>query len=285
MIVKPKSIELSVLMPAYNSSRTIRAAVLSTLISMPRNSELLVYIDGSLRDADALRGIRDSRLRVIKGLENVGISNSLNILLAESKGRYLARMDADDICLPWRFGIQLRQIRKSEADFVFMNAILFGPGLKYLPFLPQPPIGLSHQKIEVVMAEKNVLVHPSMLARADSVADLQGYREIEAEDYDLWLRALTRGYKFLRLSSFAILYRIHRGQLSQSPEQKLANLDPNSSINLEIEDFRKYLKIKLDHSKVLGTPEIRDSPKFGTSRLGEWLNPLLTRIASFFIQR
>src|ERR1035437_10045946 len=92
---------ISVLLPAYNAELYLRQAVDSVLAQSFADFELLALDDGSTdRSLSILREYesKDSRVRVISR-ENRGLVSSLNELITESRGRYLARMDADDVCL------------------------------------------------------------------------------------------------------------------------------------------------------------------------------------------
>lgn len=103
---------LSVLMPVYNSAATLPAAVKSTLRALPEDSELVILDDGSTDRTLALaQGFTDQRVRVLSQ-SNAGVAAALNALLSASDSEFIARMDADDIVLPGRFGRQLRD-RKS----------------------------------------------------------------------------------------------------------------------------------------------------------------------------
>ena len=210
------TLELSVILPAHNAQETIKTAVTSTLNAMPKASELLVFMD-ACTDATGvvLSQIHDSRLRVIQSTVNLGVSGALNTLLSESKGDLVARMDADDICLPWRFKVQLQAQKKHDADFVFSNAVLFGKQLRPLGFLAQMPLGLNPGQIDMALIFANPFVHPSMLAKRIAIEELGGYSVSAAEDYELWLRAALAGKRLVRTWQYGLLYRVHTGQLTQ----------------------------------------------------------------------
>lgn len=114
---------LSVIMPARNAAVHIRTALTSTLRALPPDAELVVLDDASDDDTEQiLHEVPDSRLRVIRSESNLGVAESLNRLLDATDSQYVARMDADDVCFPWRFRVQRRQI--ANLDFSF-TATLF----------------------------------------------------------------------------------------------------------------------------------------------------------------
>ncbi|MDB5017639.1 MAG: hypothetical protein JWQ84_2471, partial [Mucilaginibacter sp.] len=105
--INPK---ITVLMPAYNAGKYIREAVASVLEQSFTDFELLIINDGSTDDTvKIIRSFNDSRI-VLLNQENKGIAQALNRGLANAHAPYIARFDADDICLPNRL--------KTQYDFI-----------------------------------------------------------------------------------------------------------------------------------------------------------------------
>jgi glycosyltransferase involved in cell wall biosynthesis len=228
MSSRVSSTQLSILMPAYKASRTIGVAILSSLLVMPRNSELLVHLDGPGTTSRVLEwASRHRRVRVLSSKSAIGISGALNNLILESRGELVARMDADDISLPFRFGRAVRLVRSGKADLVFLNAMLFGFG-RCLPFIiPQIPYPMSHSVSKLMLGLANPFVHPTLVARKAAIIKAGGYRPCVAEDYELWMRAVMAGLKLRRITQYGVLYRVHKDQYTQQAnfEQKQAS-DP-----------------------------------------------------------
>src|SRR5437870_2605656 len=108
---------ISVLLPVYNAQPYLQEALDSILAQSVADFELLALDDGSsdlslriLREYERV----DSRIRVISR-ENRGLVSTLNELISIARGRYLARMDADDICCPLRF--------RQQVDFLESNPV------------------------------------------------------------------------------------------------------------------------------------------------------------------
>jgi len=197
---------------------------------MARNDELLVLVQGLDYQEYSLETHKDERLKIFHEAKADGIAHALNFLGVNAQGRYIARMDQDDVCLRSRFVRQIRHLEKHNLDFVFSNAVLFGKQIRPFGIMPQPPISLSPKEIRMLLPVKNPLVHPTMLARRSSLESLGFYRRSEAEDYDLWLRAATQGYSIGRTAGFAILYRVHPSQFSQLPKFQM-RVSEDSSVN------------------------------------------------------
>src|SRR4051812_44490454 len=98
--------KVTVLMPAYNADKYIEDGISSVLSQTFTNFELLIINDGSTDNTlKVIESIRDKRIVVISQ-ENKGVSAALNLGLAHARAPYIARFDADDICLPNRLKVQ-----------------------------------------------------------------------------------------------------------------------------------------------------------------------------------
>lgn len=217
---------ISVLMPAHNAERTIKAAVRSALLALPRDGELICFVDGcSDRTFDVLRSISDSRLRVELSEQNLGIVAARRRLIELSRAEYVANLDADDIALPWRFKAQLRRLRAGSCDFLFMNAILFGSSLRPFVLKPQWPVSLDERQSDLALTFSNPFVNSSFAGLKKFVVQLQGFTG-NAEDYVLWLNAAEAGVRMRRMAAYGVLYRVHEQQTTKSERwQKLYAVD------------------------------------------------------------
>ena len=104
---------VSVIMPAFNPQRYIRAAIRSVLSQTYVNFELIIVDDFSQDNTkEIVRSFSDLRIKLIENTKNLGISKSLNKAIKLLKGDYIARMDADDICFPKRLEKQVSYLEK-----------------------------------------------------------------------------------------------------------------------------------------------------------------------------
>jgi glycosyltransferase involved in cell wall biosynthesis len=204
---------LSVLIPARNAADTIGSALRSTLRALPGDAEILVLDDASTdRTPELVRGIGDRRVKLTVAPENLGVARALAQLLDQAEGDLVARMDADDVCLPGRFAGQLAAIDRG-ADLVFSTFQVIGTGLR----LPALPVPLGPEAGRLALLLDNPYPHSTALARRSTLVEAGGYRESVAEDYDLWLRAATAGARIVRLGRAGILLRVHARQLTADP--------------------------------------------------------------------
>ena len=233
-----KQVQISVLMPVHNAEKTVLASVRSTLNALGAKDELLVALhncsDGSSKQ---LGKIFDARLKIIT-VSGGGLALALNELLRFASNEYVARMDSDDFCLPWRFKIQKRHL--DRADAIFSTAVIW-LALKHGKLLvPQYPTRLVSEDVNLLLTSLNPLVHPTMLAKREVLVSLGGYRDVPGEDLDLWLRMAVSGLKIIRLGLPVIIYRVGPGQLSGQAWYK-----DGWRSNLGIANLRQKLKSSL----------------------------------------
>lgn len=203
---------VSVLLAVYNGGRYLPASLDSLLHQTLRDIEVIAVDDGSTDDSAALLAAvsrHDARLKVVSR-ENRGLSFSLNEARALATGRYLARMDADDLCLPRRLELQATFLdAHPDVDVCGSFARTFGA----FPWRSvRPPVADAAIRCELVF--NNPLVHPAVMLRADVFDRLGGYDPAiaYAQDYELWSRALGLA-GFANLPRTLLRYRRHREQM------------------------------------------------------------------------
>jgi glycosyltransferase involved in cell wall biosynthesis len=186
------------------------------------------------------------KLQVVKvfiSKRNRGISHSMNYLVSASKAPIVARMDADDICLPGRFRKGLRLIELGKADFVFGNSILFGLRLRPLFFIPQFPYALDPKTSLLASALRNPFVNSTSVFRKAAFVQTGGCSESIAEDYELFLRAQIQGFKFIVLRSFLVMYRLHNNIHTGQPDFK-SKVSKDELLNKAIHRHRQFVTVK-----------------------------------------
>lgn len=214
---------LSVLMPVRNAEGYVLSAVRSTLRAMPRDSELLVMDDASTDRTGLLLGqVDDARLIVRRSSVSLGVANALNDLLLSTDSEFVARMDADDECYPWRFRFQATRMR--AVDFSFTAVELIDSLGRPIPGW-RSPVPIPYRTMRLSLLLGNPLVHSSMYCRRDRLDSLEGYRQTRAEDYDLWMRACIGGMKLEKSPLVCVKYRMHPGQVTAGPSWHLNAFD------------------------------------------------------------
>ena len=223
-------IPISVVMSTYNTeTEMLQQAVESILSQTFREFEFLIIDDGSTNDSvDYLNSLRDERIRLIRNPVNIGITKSLNVGLKEAKGKYIARMDADDISLPTRF----------EKQYAYMEAhpdvILCGARVAFLHEDPSHPYGTS-QTVSPDMEEYRVSMlffnpgpyHPTALFRHRTMLEHHvTYDEnlVYAQDYGMW-ETISRLGRVCVLPDVLLNYRLHEKQISKEHREKQFQCD------------------------------------------------------------
>ena len=207
---------VTVLLAVSNGERYLGTAIESALRQTVSELELLVVDDGST-DAtpDILGEIPDPRLRVVRSEERLGLAASLNRGLDEARGRYVARLDADDVALPRRLERQLARIRSGAPLGVLGAAVVNIDNVDRPRELSVMPSGAAAVRWHSLFSSP--FYHPTVLLDRE-LLDRLGLRYdrecLESEDYDLWTRLLAHADGD-NLAQPLVLYRLHEGQASQ----------------------------------------------------------------------
>jgi glycosyltransferase involved in cell wall biosynthesis len=181
---------ISVIMPVYNAERFVAETTDTVLNQTFGDFEFVIIDDGSKdRSREILEGYakRDPRVRVVSR-PNTGYVRALNEALDLSRGEFVARIDADDLCRPERFEKQLAAFR-ADSSLVCVGSCaeaIDEDGHK----LGHYDTPLTHEAIEAShLVGDSAIHHPSAMFRREVVRQLGNYRLLDpCEDYDLWLR-------------------------------------------------------------------------------------------------
>lgn len=208
---------LSVLIPAFKAARTISQSIKSALANIDEESEVLVYLDGSDHDMEkVIDSFKDNRLRIIQSSINRGEYYARNALIENAKGKYIAHLDSDDICLKNRFVNQFKFLKKSQADFVFGNAIYLKENNHFLKYVPLLPISLDVKAAKLALVIYDPFVNSTLFSKKTSVLKAGLFIDTPSPDYEYWLRAALNGFKLARQRNYAVIYRVHEGQMTAS---------------------------------------------------------------------
>jgi glycosyltransferase involved in cell wall biosynthesis len=237
---------VTVLMPVYNGEKYLKEAIGSILGQSYKNFELLIIDDGSTdkspRIISEYQG-KDKRIRVITHKKNNGLVVSLNEGIENSKGEYIARMDADDISLPDRISKQV-SFMENNTDCVVCGtwATAIDEEGEYL-FDMKSPIGLV---LRCNYWKPSPLIHPSVLFRKSTIKNKQYSSDFpRAEDYELWLRIGKSREKILNIPKYLLKYRFNNIGVSKSnqKEQKESSWNAfNHTFNTDIA-LTQYLSL------------------------------------------
>ena len=216
--------EISVLIPVYNAASFLEEALNSILRQTFQSFEVILIDDGStdssMRIADRLRA-RDGRIRIIRE-EHKGIVASLNLGISSAKGKYIARMDADDISLRARLKRQHAYL-ENHPDIGVCGCQLktTGEGRTHRFRYER-----NHEAIVCTLLFEPAMPHAASMFRKDILlTGAEAYRTDypHTEDYDLWIR-LADKTRFATLPSVLYLYRQHSAQVTRTEKNSQREL-------------------------------------------------------------
>jgi glycosyltransferase involved in cell wall biosynthesis len=221
--------KITVLMPVYNCELYVCEAIDSVLGQSFSDFEFLIIDDASSDSTVSLiKSYNDSRIQLIEKPINTGYTNSLNYGLKIAKGKYIARMDGDDISLQERF---VKQVSFLEAnpDIILCGSWYSIIGSERIEKVPE-----KHDQIKLAFLKGNCIAHPSVMMRKQSLdlfSIVYDVAKEPAEDYDLWVRLMSKG-KLHNLQEVLLDYRTHSKQVSnrQSVEQRNRVIEIRNSV-------------------------------------------------------
>jgi glycosyltransferase involved in cell wall biosynthesis len=204
---------VSVLMPVYNGEKYLNEAIESILNQTYANFEFIILNDGSTDDSEAIiLSYDDSRIVYIKNPDNYKLIKTLNIGFSMTKGKYIARMDADDISHPERFAKQVQFLEFNEDYGLVGSGVNLLNGENKCQLLYHT----DHASLKFALAFYCPFIHPSVMLRKELVKGMDAVFDsnyVHAEDYELWTR-LSFITKMANLPEYLLDYRIHDAQIS-----------------------------------------------------------------------
>ena len=205
---------VSVLMPCYNNADYIGEAIESILCQSLQDFELIVLDDCSTdNSAEIISSFADERIVYHCNERNMGLANNLNIGLEIARGKYIVRMDGDDISLPDRLKTQIDFLETHpDIDLCSCGMEMFGKDNKV--WIRET----DYEQVKITMLFYSPILHASSVWRRSSFERHNLYYRqgtFPAEDYDLWARAIFH-CKLVNIPQVLYKYRIHGEQVTKT---------------------------------------------------------------------
>jgi glycosyltransferase involved in cell wall biosynthesis len=212
----------TVLLPAYQAEATLARAIASVLAQTDPDFELVVVDDGSTDATAAIAAATgDERVRLV-ARPHGGIVAALEAGLAVARGRFVARMDADDVMRPRRLAVQ-RAMLERDPGLGLASCLVAHPEpaaahtegyARYVAWIN----GLvTADAIALNRYVESPLAHPSVMFRRELLARHGGYRDGDfPEDYELWLRWLEAGVRMAKAPEVLLDWHDLPGRLSRT---------------------------------------------------------------------
>lgn len=210
----------AVLIPLWGGDRpdrARRALASATTGQQLRPAQLILSIDGPLPEpleqvvADAEAG-EFGPATVLRHQEHRGIALTLQDGLLASEHEIVARADADDLCRPERFALQIPRMRAADDE---EGADLLGGAMQEFSDAVPPGTGilrrrpLEHQGIIDYLGYHSPFHHPTVVLRRSVALAVGGYRDLALlEDYWLWERMMLGGARMANLPEVVVDYRV-----------------------------------------------------------------------------
>lgn len=254
--------KITVLMPVYNGEKFLRDAIESILNQTFQDFEFLIIDDGSTdASVDIIKSYDDPRIRLITNGKNLNLINTLNKGIDLAHGKYIARMDCDDISFPKRLEIQYEFMESHPEVGICSTWANHIDAQGNVTFELRTPVG---EELRLMFWKPSPIIHAACMGKTRIFKDNKydtGY--LHAEDYELWLR-LFRKTKFYNINEMLYSIRIHESSVTRSKRQEqlrnsylafceflgtrfisyngfLALIDENYSVHPKIRDIYFFL--------------------------------------------
>lgn len=208
-------IKVSAIIPAFNSARYLADAINSVLAQTVNSIEVIVIDDGSTDETESLVGGYGSRVRYFRQ-QNNGVAIARNRGIEESRGKYVALLDADDVWVPNKVERQLAALEKGSGCRACYSAFtITGSDLS--------PVGINRSKrrssaLEDLLLRGNVVGTPStVMCERALFQEVSGFDSSlsQCADWEMWIR-LAMLTDFIYLDEPLVLYRQHGANMSRS---------------------------------------------------------------------
>jgi len=234
---------VSVLLSVCNGEKYLAEAIDSILSQAYQNFEFIIIDDGSTDDTlKIINSYGDERIILISR-ENRGLVASLNEGIQKARGKYIARMDADDISMPARLEEQVKVMEQDDTLGVCGTSVIgFGSDQKERLWI----LTSDDQSLKAELLFSSCFSHPTVMMRKELLAAhslLYDERFKHAEDFELWTR-IAKYTKFANLKTPLLKYRVLEDSITREADRDME---------------KRYKVIKAIYSRYLEMLSIQNS--------------------------
>lgn len=209
---------VSIVMSVYNAEKYLAEAIESILNQTYKNFEFIIVDDGSTdNSASIIKNYKDRRIKYFRQ-SNKGLAGALNLAIGKAEGKYIARMDADDISAPERIEKQVEWLEKNEhiaiAGTSFALIDEFGRPFKHSYHLDRP------EDLKLELFVRNPFGHGTIMLRRLVLEEVGPYQNsMPYEDYELWWNILKK-FNGANLTEELYKWRVVRTGISHGSIEK-----------------------------------------------------------------
>ena len=261
--------DVSIIIPAFKAAEFIGEALASVAAQTFSSHEVIVINDGSPDTEELERELKryPARLRYIKQ-ENRGAAAARNTGLRAAGGEFVAFLDADDTWLPTFLEKQIAFLKRTNADLVYADALLFGESpLAGRTFMKMHP-SRGAVTPESLLAMKVTVLTSTVLARKAAILEVDLFDETlrRGQDFDLWLRLAKRQARFAYQWEVLAHHRIVESGLSGDmisqlkrtlavleaiKSKELLTSSENAALQANMNRARRLLALEVGKEKLL----------------------------------
>ena len=238
------TINVSIIMPTFNSSRWVTDSIQSVLEQSYKKWELIIIDDGSTDNTlDVINHFLLDKRITLTIQANLGPAEARNHGISKAVGKYLAFLDSDDLWNPNKLELQLRYLAsKEECDMVHTNYNYFYENLSNSkPFKQTEWFSHWPEKERLLICDNIGTL--TVLVKKNIVENLGGFNKefIGTEDWDLWIR-ISKTSIIHKMNDDTARYRIHTTGISQSHMKHFIELEKVYNQNVFIFDVPKKIQ-------------------------------------------
>lgn len=236
---------VSVIMGVYNEeAEWLKKSISSILSQTYKNLEFIIILDNpsneDLKKIIKSEAEKDKRIKFHINKKNLGLIQTLNIGIGLATGKYIARMDADDIAIKNRLELQVKFL-ENNLDIALVGGLneYIDENENTIPVKDER--FYRNHEIKEFLKYSNAFSHPTIMIRREVIEKIGGYRNVlYAEDYDLILNLVSSGYEVANIDKVLLKYRVRDNGISLS--KKKYQISISQYIQKE---YKKSLKGKI----------------------------------------
>jgi len=237
MVKRP---EISVVMTLYREETNWVKEAIGSVVGMTFNYELIIVLDDKenkelLKLVNEIKN-KNKKIKLFINEKRGGAAKARNKAIENSKGKYIAILDGDDVSINNRFEKQYKYLENHKKTDIVFSWVLFidSEGKEIKKFHPQ---NTKTADLKNNLFKEHLFVHSSMFGRSVVFKKIRyDPKLLRSQDFDFWVRALAKGYKMKILEKYLTKYRISQVE------------DYNTRIN-KVRDWTKYGRILFEKNE------------------------------------
>lgn len=241
---------ISVVMSVYNGEKYLAEAIDSILHQTYADFEFIIVDDGSVDSTEEILQAykkRDHRITNLNNERNIGLADSLNLGISKAQGKYIARMDADDISMPDRFEKQIQFLEENPGIRVLgTNVYRIDENGRILREVAYPTLARD-MRWNMIWGNNAVVCHPSVMMAAEWVRNIGLYKDQPtSQDLELWSRVFTEEPLPIWNMQLPLLkYRVHPESTSIGGSDRQFKVSNETRLNTINSNFKTTYAVGL----------------------------------------